>query len=441
MKPLFESRRFMTQAVPNITVAAGPVLELESRLLAAQPAIEAWLRRQWAATTAPFYCSVDLRNAGFKLAPVDTNLFPAGFNNLSSNFDSLCLQALQVAVERTCPTAARLVLIPENHTRNHFYMESVARLKGLLERAGFEIRVGSIAPEITQTTRVALDAGGELVLEPLQRHGNRLHLDGYFPCAVVLNNDLSGGVPDILKGLDQPLLPPAEVSWAQRLKSQHFAHYREVTREFAELIDIDPWLVTPAFRNCGNINFLKNEGEDCLVSNVEALLAEIQGKYDAYGIDKDPFVVVKADAGTYGMGVMTAKHPDELRQLNRKMRKKMASAKGGGEVTGAIIQEGVYTFETIGEPPAVAEPVVYMIDHHVVGGFYRVHADRGIDENLNAPGARFHQLAFADPGVAPDASCAPDETPNRFYAYGVVARLAMLAAAREIRSSAREAAA
>ncbi|WP_043764764.1 glutamate--cysteine ligase [Algiphilus aromaticivorans] len=431
----------MSQAVPNLTVAAGPVLELESRLLEAQPAIEAWLRRQWAVTTAPFYCSVDLRNAGFKLAPVDTNLFPAGFNNLSPNFDSLCLQALQVAVERTCPTAAKLVLVPENHTRNRFYMESVARLKGLLQRAGFEVRVGSISPEITEPTTLDLDSGAQLTLEPLQRNADHLHIDGYFPCAVVLNNDLSGGVPEILRGVAQPLLPPAEVSWAQRLKSQHFAHYREVTREFAEIIDIDPWLMTPAFRNCGNINFLKREGEECLADNVETLLAEIQAKYDEYGIDKDPFVVIKADAGTYGMGVMTAKHPDELRTLNRNMRKKMASAKGGGEVTGAIIQEGVYTFETIGEPPAVAEPVVYMIDHHVVGGFYRVHEGRGTDENLNAPGARFHQLAFADPGIAPDASCSPDDTPNRFYAYGVVARLAMLAAAREIRSSVHEAAA
>ena len=30
--------------------------------------------------------SVDLRNSGFKLAPVDTNLFPGGFNNLNPGF-------------------------------------------------------------------------------------------------------------------------------------------------------------------------------------------------------------------------------------------------------------------------------------------------------------------------------------------------------------------
>jgi glutamate--cysteine ligase len=38
-----------------------------------------------------------------------------------------------------------------------------------------------------------------------------------------------------------------------------------------------------------------------------------------------------------------------------------------------IIQEGVLTNERIND--AVAEPVVYMMDRYVVGGFYRVHAE------------------------------------------------------------------
>ena len=94
------------------------------------------------------------------------------------------------------------------------------------------------------------------------------------------------------------------------------------------------------------------------------------------------------------------------------------------------MQEGVYTFETVND--AVAEPVVYMIDHFVVGGFYRVHTERGTDENLNAPGMHFVPLAFETPASCPTATGSPDAPPNRFYAYGVVARLAMLAAAVEL---------
>jgi glutamate--cysteine ligase len=80
----------------------------------------------------------------------------------------------------------------------------------------------------------------------------------------------------------------------------------------------------------------------------------------------------------------------------------------------------------------VAEPVVYMIDRYVVGGFYRVHTERGVDENLNAPGMRFEPLAFEQCCTLPNPDCAPDDMPNRFYAYGVVARLAMLAASLEL---------
>ena len=98
-----------------------------------------------------------------------------------------------------------------------------------------------------------------------------------------------------------------------------------------------------------------------------------------------------------------------------------------------MVQEGVYTFESVND--AVAEPVIYMIDHFVVGGFYRVHTARGQDENLNAPGMQFVPLAFEDTCLLPDPEASPDCAPNRFYAYGVVARLALLAAARELEQS------
>src|SRR5258706_11170700 len=123
--------------VPHLTTAlSGPLLELEKTLLDRSADIEGWFRAEWRDTPAPFYCAVDLRNAGFKLAPVDTNLFPAGFNNLNPAFEALCVQALQLAIERVCPTAKGILLVPENHTRNKFYLENVAALQNLIHKAG-----------------------------------------------------------------------------------------------------------------------------------------------------------------------------------------------------------------------------------------------------------------------------------------------------------------
>ena len=420
--------------VPHLTTAlTGPLLDLERRFLAAMPTIEHWFRLKWLELPVPFYASVDLRNSGFKLAPVDTNLFPGGFNNLNPDFLPLCVQAMQSAVQKICPEARGILLIPENHTRNMFYLENVAQIVTILKQAGMRVRVGSLLPEITAATPIALPNGKTLTLEPLVRTGNRLGLADFDPCVVLLNNDLSGGVPEILKNLEQGVFPPLSVGWYARRKSQHFAAYDRVAAEFAELIGIDPWLINPYFATCDQINFQERVGEECLAAQVDGVLAKMRVKYAEYGVKHDPFVIVKADAGTYGMGIMTVKSGEEIKGLNRKQRNKMAVIKEGLAVSDVLIQEGVYTFESINE--AVAEPVVYMMDHYVVGGFYRVHTGRGVDENLNAAGMHFVPLAFETCCTLPNPDCAPDDTPNRFYAYGVVARLALLAAALEIEAA------
>jgi glutamate--cysteine ligase len=418
--------------VPHLTTALkGPLLDLERRFLSEQPAIERWFRTQWLEHTIPFYTSVDLRNSGFKLAPVDTNLFPGGFNNLNPDFWPLCVQAAQSAIEKICPEARGVLLIPENHTRNQYYLQNVAQLTQILRQAGLKVRIGSLLPEITQPTSMQLPNGGSLTLEPIQRKGNRLGMaDGFDPCVVLLNNDLSAGVPDILKNLEQNVLPPLEAGWTTRRKSRHFGAYDQVADEFAKLLNIDPWLINPYFAVCGEVDFHARTGEECLAAQVDLVLQKIRTKYAEYGVKDDPFVIVKADAGTYGMGIMTVKDPSEVRDLNRKQRNKMAVVKEGMQVSDVLIQEGVYTFENI--DGAVAEPVIYMVDHFVVGGFYRVHTSRGVDENLNAPGMSFSPLAFESCCAFPNPDCAPDDTPNRFYAYGVVGRLAMLAAAVEL---------
>jgi glutamate--cysteine ligase len=422
--------------VPHLTTALnGPLLELERRILDAGTAIERWFRLRWLAQDPPFYCSVDVRNSGFKLAPVDTNLFPGGFNNLGAAFMPLAVQAASTAVGGICPEAKSLLLVPENHTRNKWYLENVATLAAILRQTGLEVRIGSLNPEITAATSVETATGKTLRIEPLQRTGSRLGVEGFDPCAILVNNDLSAGVPEILQGLEgQVLMPPLHAGWATRRKSRHFTAYDEVTGEFSRMLEIDPWLLDPYHAHCGAIDFQARAGEECLASNVAMLLEKIRAKYLEYGIKDTPYVAVKADAGTYGMGVMMVRDAAEVRDLNRRQRNKMAVVKDGLEVSDVIIQEGVHTVERVEEK--AAEPVVYMIERHVIGGFYRVHGARAADENLNAPGMHFVPLAFEQSCSVPDPHAHCDAPPNRFYAYGVVARLALAAAALELESTA-----
>ena len=301
--------------------------------------------------------------------------------------------------------------------------------------AGLNVRLGSIDPALKRSTSLALPDGEKLTLEPAQRTRFRLGLKHFDPCTILLNNDLSAGAPGILEDLpEQYLLPPLQAGWSVRRKSRHFQCYDEVSKRFGKLLGVDPWLINPLFATCGEIDLHAPDGGECLRTHVDALLTKVRRKYKEYGIADKPFVVVKADQGTRGMGIMTVRDVKDLAALQQPARKADKGAAPDiprGEV---IIQEGVLTNERVHD--AVAEPVVYMIDRYVVGGFYRIHAERGVDENLNAPGARFVPLPFAGNAHLPRPGGKGEaRPPNRFYMYGVIARLAMVAASYELEAT------
>jgi glutamate--cysteine ligase len=255
------------------------------------------------------------------------------------------------------------------------------------------------------------------------------------------------------------LLPPLHASSSVRRKSNHYNAYEEVTKRFAKLLGIDHWLINPMFTACGAVDFENDQSMEQLRVQIDALLVKIKRKYKEYGINEKPFIVIKAEGGedgAHGLGIMTARDGRDLDALVKKIRDKAAldttirtAAPDAATSKTAqkaallappeiILQEGVLTNERVNA--AVAEPVVYMMDRFVVGGFYRVHAGRGPDESLCAPGASFVPLAFAESGRLPQ----PGEkvgasNPNRFYMYGVIARLAMLAASYELEGTDPEA--
>ncbi len=416
--------------VPHlVTALTGPINELEQRLLDTMPAIERWFRLEWMEHTPPFYTSVDVRNAGFKLAPVDTDFYPNGWNNLSPEMLPMAVQAAMAAIEKICPEARNLLIIPENGTHNTFYLSNLAQLRRIFHMAGLNVRIGSIAANLKKSTTVELPGGESITIEPVLRHKGRIGVKDFDPCTILLNNDLAAGIPGILEDLHQQyLLPPLHASWATRRKSTHFACYEEIAKRFGKLIGIDPWLINPLYERCGEADLADNAGVATLAEHVEATLAKVRRKYKEYGIKEKPFVIVKADNSSSGMGLMTVR---DAKQLPALAARSLSLDPSQGSARQWIVQEGVLTHERMND--AVAEPVVYMMDRYVVGGFYRIHAERGIDENLSAPGSLYVPLAFGRSTQLPQLGVRPGASePNRFYMYGVVGRLAMLAASYEL---------
>jgi len=432
--------------VPHlVTALTGPINELEQRVLDGMPAIERWFRLEWMEHTPPFYTSVDVRNAGFKLAPVDTNFFPRGWNFLTPEMLPLAVQAAQAAVEKICPEARNLLIIPENQSKSTFYLANVAQLTRIFQMAGLNVKIGSIDPAIKSPKKVELPNGDTVCLEPVVRSKRRLGLKNFDPCTILLNNDLAAGTPGILEDLhEQYLLPPLHAGWSVRRKSNHFHSYEEVSKRFGKLLGIDPWLIQPIWGKVDDVDFARAENTDALTAQVDAVLAKVRRKYKEYGINEKPFVIVKADNGASGLSITTVRDAKEIEPLVARTRQKKGADKAPAAEglavgsTDVVVQEGVLTHERVHD--GVAEPVVYMMDRYVVGGFYRVHPDRGTDENLAMPGASFVPLAFSESAQLPQPGAKLGASaPNRFYMYGVIGRLAMVAASYELEATNPEA--
>ena len=243
----------------------APLLKLEQQILQRHQPIEHWLRAQWQEHETPFYASVDLRNSGFKLAPVDTNLFPGGFNNLKPEFLPLCVQAAMTAIQKLCPDAKGVLLDPgEPHAQPVLPAErgaaAVDPAHGRHEGARRHADPGDHRSRPSSSCRAAASS-----------RSSRW-------CGAAIASDCRTSIPAwcCSTTICRPAFPRSWRTSSSRSSRRcsragpraasrsHFAAYSKVAAEFAALIDIDPWLIDPYFAMCGEINFQERTGEECL---------------------------------------------------------------------------------------------------------------------------------------------------------------------------------
>jgi glutamate--cysteine ligase len=423
--------------VPHlVTALTGPINELEQRILDTMPAIERWFRLEWMEHTPPFYTAVDVRNAGFKLAPLNASFFPSAWHNLSPEMLPLAVQAAMAAIEKICPEARNLLLIAENNIQDVFYLSNIAQLRQIFNMAGLNVRIGSISPEVVSNVVVDLQDGQSVTVEPVIRNNGRIGVENFDPCTILLNHQLHAGVPGILEDLHQQhLLPPLHAGSFVRRRSNFYRCYEEVTKRFGKLIGIDPWLVNPMLEQVQNVQPETEPGITMLTEAVDDMLGKIKRRYKEYGIKEKPFVVLKSDLVCRSSSTLALRDAKDVKEF---VRKHAASCGGGDQAQTILLQEGVMTFERMNH--AVAEPVVYTMDRYVVGGFYRVHAEPGLADVQSLSNPTYVPLAFAETTRLPQPGTRPGQSvPNRFYMYGVIARLATVAASYELEATDPEA--
>ena len=373
--------------------------------------IQYWLDKKRKTIPLPIYGSFDIRDAGWKAVVVDSNAFPAGFNNLDSKDHLKFSFQIKQWFENLDILPDRILLWPEAHTRNPGYLENVMLIKSLIDTTGIEVLVGTdllnsqtISTPVGDLSYVDVDVTDEMVLA-----------DGKNVDMIFLNADLSDG-PLHVSGVN--VVPPNHMGWHSRSKCRHFEHVSDLVHEVGELVGIDPWLIGPwGFISRGRCL----EDLTCrerLAGEIHEGLKFISEKYKEHGISSRPSLFIKNDKGTYGLGILRIQSPDEVLNLSKRKMNRLTYAKGGKDAEDFLLQEAVPTF--LKSNDSVIEPVGYGMNGEVISWFYRSNHKHGVLDNLNTPSTKF----IIDKDLSEKASI---EIHARKWLHELIANISMIA--------------
>jgi len=400
---------------------------IHKKILKNQDRMCEWFNKKSEGISFPVYSSIDVRDAGYKLASVDANIFPAGFNNICDVDQDYDRMVMRKYLEKHYKTAKlKLLLLTEEHTSNRFYWENVRTLHSILSDVAADVRVG--VPKEFKGVFEAQAAGGAKVevYSAAGLAGTGKLEDGFRPDLIISNNDFSQPYEDWFKAVDIPMNPSHELGWFRRKKSSHFKYYNALMAELCELLGIEPWHLTVATQTMTDIDLNDEASVEKLAHETQKMIDSIAVCQKKRGIDSEPVVFVKNNSGTYGMGIIVAHSADDILKMSNKEKKKISYAKGGAELREVILQEGVPTQITTSDDGGVAEPVIYLIGNELAGGFLRAHKEKGRNDNLNSPGSVFKKLCMSD--LVVDVEGNPLEN-----VYGTIARVNNLAIGLESR--------
>jgi len=347
--------------------------------------LDIWYNQKLLDKNKCFYSSVDLRYSGNKLAPVDTNLFPAGFNNLTNDNIQKAIFITKDYLTSNFPNCKKISLIAEDHNRNSYYLKNIESLKNIIEQAGYIVELNA-------------------------------DIKHYQPDLIILNNDLITGIPDFLQNVDIPIIPHPNNGWFKRRKSHHFDTYNKLAKELEDLFKLPSFFFTTEFATCKDVNFKTKQGLETLAEQVDQVINNIKDKYKQHNINETPYLIIKSDYGTYGMGVIKITKTEEIFTLNKKLRNEMHVTKNRVITNQVIIQEGIKTIDKVENKSA--EPLIYLMNHIPVSFLYRSHEEKDEYSSLNSVGMRISNHVHDD-----------DEYHQVCY---FIARLATLAAAIEL---------
>lgn len=391
--------------------------ELENFVCKNWQEVNDYLKTMKTGLPIPIYSSVDIRESREKYAPVDHNIYPAGFNNLCSVDLSSAAPVFKTAINNINPDVKIIGIFPESHTKNLMYLEHLATLKKVITDAGFQVLFLSFDTSLFNENQKSIDllSHSGIALQILKVTAEEtLPVD-----LVICNNDQSNPLPVNWSDIKVPIVPTPLIGWYKREKNIHFSYYKKVADEFCAHFAINPDLIQAKFKAVDDVDFENKEGLEKLGTAVDEIIHQLP---------LGAKVFVKASKGTYGMGISVVSSGQEIINMNRKTRNKMDIGKNSIKFTSLLVQEGVETILKYDDMPA--EITVYLINGQSIGGFMRVNGERDSLGNLNSRGMVFRKLCMCD--VSNEAEEAADHKTKEAM-YSLIARLSTIAASYEIK--------
>tara|TARA_B100000925_G_scaffold144620_1_gene108298 strand:- start:9835 stop:11049 length:1215 start_codon:yes stop_codon:yes gene_type:complete len=350
--------------------------------------INAYIDQQMHGKEIPFYTSVDIRESRTKYAPVDNNLYPAGFNNLCL----LDLDATSKQIKETIDgDSQRVGILVESNTKNKFYLDNIFFLSNSIRESGKDVVLLSFDNKLFSNEQVTLNLEShskfpiEIYLANVVNNHVNIIDKNLVVDFLVINNDQSAPINLDWSSIRTKMSPSPEMGWYRRQKVKHFEAYRDVISNFCEKFNIDTNLLQAKFKSVHDVDFSTKVGLDDLANQVNELKTQI---------NSDKKVFIKASKGTYGMGIHVVTNGEDVKNLNRKKRNKLDIGKNKIKFTDVLIQEGVETIINYDNMPA--EVTIYLIGGKSVGGFMRANSERDSSENLNSKGMVFKKFCISE---------------------------------------------
>ncbi|AGH94402.1 glutamate--cysteine ligase [Pseudobdellovibrio exovorus] len=389
---------------------------VHDQICAHYPELQKWFSSLTSSLSYPIYSSYDIRDSGYKIANVDANIYPAGFNNICPTDKETSVDLFKKYIQVHYQfDVKKILLVTEEHTKNPYYLENAGTIAQLLTEAGYDVRM-AFPRDLPETLTLESVTGRKLQIG--SGYENSAWIKDFQPDLVISNNDFSLALEEWAQQLTLPMNPPRELGWYQRKKSRYFKNYNALADDFAKIVQVDPFLMRVETEEFLTFDINSDQSRDQLAQQVDQFLKNLKQNYQKQGITDEPFCFVKNNAGTYGLGVIKVNSASEIKEWTYNARKKMKAAKGGRSIEQVIIQEGIPSVVKADE--AAAEPVIYMIGCELAGGFLRTHAEKSSTESLNSPGAVYKKLCVTD--LYDDRARCPQEN-----VYGWSAKLGLLA--------------